>query len=431
MLASVTTLPVVGVPVALDRLDGLDSLLSIVQMPRGVPVATVAVNGAANAGLLALRILVGLQTRPADRARWPPTGLGSWPTRPGSPGRGAGASGVTGVAGGATVTSMSTLAERLRCPADAKLLIINADDFGCCHSANVGIFDCLRTGLVTSATLMVPCPWAREAAARYRGEDVGVHLTVNAEWELYRWGPITHAPSLVGGDGGFPRTTEDVWEHADLDEVRREWRAQIERAILWGFDVSHIDRSPATLEAYQFVFGSRYTPASPELAAYALHSFASGRPMLEGVLDLTARIHRDFVYDPRATTVATPLKEVFAKRRGVCQDFAHLELACLRSLGLAARYVSGYLCTNPGQGQRRLLGADATHAWLSVWCPRLGWVDVDPTNDLVPSDKHILLAWGRDYDDVSPIKGVILGGGQHVVQVGVEVTRMDQPEESQ
>jgi transglutaminase-like putative cysteine protease len=191
------------------------------------------------------------------------------------------------------------------------------------------------------------------------------------------------------------------------------------------------DRSLATLEAYQFVFGSRYTPASPELAAYALHPFAPGRPFLESVLDLTARIHHDFVYDPRATTVATPLKEVFAKRRGVCQDFAHLELACLRSLGLAARYVSGYLCTNPTHGQRRLLGADATHAWLSVWCPRLGWVDVDPTNDLVPSDKHILLAWGRDYDDVSPIKGVILGGGQHVVQVGVEVTRMDQPEESQ
>jgi transglutaminase-like putative cysteine protease len=124
--------------------------------------------------------------------------------------------------------------------------------------------------------------------------------------------------------------------------------------------------------------------------------------------------------------VATPLAEVFAKRRGVCQDFAHLELACLRSLGLAARYVSGYLCTQPAPGQRRLLGADATHAWLSVWCPRLGWVDVDPTNDLVPSDKHILLAWGRDYDDVSPIKGVILGGGQHAVRVAVEVTRSDE-----
>jgi hypothetical protein len=141
-----------------------------------------------------------------------------------------------------------TLAQRLGYRADAKLVIINADDLGSCHSANVGVFECLSTGTVTSATLMVPCPWAREASSRYRGEDVGVHLTVNAEYELYRWGPITHAPSLLGGDGGFPRTMEDVWDHADLDEVRRECRAQIERAILWGFDVSHLDAHMGTLQ---------------------------------------------------------------------------------------------------------------------------------------------------------------------------------------
>jgi transglutaminase-like putative cysteine protease len=186
------------------------------------------------------------------------------------------------------------------------------------------------------------------------------------------------------------------------------------------------DRGPTALEAYQFVFASRYTPPTPELSDYALASFTPGRPLLESVLDLTARIHHDFIYDARATTVATPLREVFAKRRGVCQDFAHLELSCLRSLGLAARYVSGYLCTNAGPDRRRLVGADATHAWLSVWCPRHGWADVDPTNDLVPSDKHILLAWGRDYDDVSPIKGVILGGGQHAVQVAVDVKRLQE-----
>ncbi len=141
-----------------------------------------------------------------------------------------------------------TLAQRLGYPAEAKLVIINADDLGSCHSANVGVFECLATGTVTSATLMVPCPWAREAASRYRGEDVGVHLTLNAEYELYRWGPITHAPSLLGGDGGFPRTVEDVWDHADLDEARRECRAQIERAILWGFDVSHVDAHMGTLQ---------------------------------------------------------------------------------------------------------------------------------------------------------------------------------------
>ncbi len=144
--------------------------------------------------------------------------------------------------------SEPTLAQRLGYGADAKLVIINADDLGSCHSANVGVFECLATGTVTSATLMVPCPWAREASSRYRGEDVGVHLTVTAEFELYRWGPITHAPSLLGGDGGFPRTSADVWDHADLDEVRREWRAQIERAILWGFDVSHLDAHMGTMQ---------------------------------------------------------------------------------------------------------------------------------------------------------------------------------------
>jgi chitin disaccharide deacetylase len=144
--------------------------------------------------------------------------------------------------------SEPTLAQRLGYPAEARVVIINADDLGSCHSANVGVFECLHTGLVTSATLMVPCPWAREASSRYRGEDIGVHLTLNAEYELYRWGPITIAPSLLGGDGGFPRTIEDVWDHADLDEVRRECRAQIERAILWGFDVSHLDSHMGTLQ---------------------------------------------------------------------------------------------------------------------------------------------------------------------------------------
>lgn len=143
---------------------------------------------------------------------------------------------------------MTTLAERLGHAADARLLIVNCDDLGMCHSANEGVYASLRDGVATSATLMVPCPWAREAAARYRGEDVGVHLTLNAEWELYRWGPITVAPSLLGGDGGFPRTIEDVWDHADLDEVRRELRAQVERAILWGFDVTHLDSHMGTLQ---------------------------------------------------------------------------------------------------------------------------------------------------------------------------------------
>jgi predicted glycoside hydrolase/deacetylase ChbG (UPF0249 family) len=143
---------------------------------------------------------------------------------------------------------MTSLAEALGHAPDAKLLIVNADDLGSSHAANIGVYEALRDGIATSATLMVPCPWSRDAAARYRGEDVGVHLTLNSEWDLYRWGPITYGPSLLDGDGGFPRTVEDVWDHADIDEVRRELRAQVERAILWGFDVSHLDSHMGTVQ---------------------------------------------------------------------------------------------------------------------------------------------------------------------------------------
>jgi predicted glycoside hydrolase/deacetylase ChbG (UPF0249 family) len=135
---------------------------------------------------------------------------------------------------------MPTVVERLGHPPEAKLLIINCADLGLCHAATVGVYDALREGIGTSASLIVPAPWARESASRFRGEDIGVQLTLNAEHDLYRWAPITQAPSLLDGDGGFPRTVSDVWDHADLDEVRRECRAQVERAVLWGFDISHL-----------------------------------------------------------------------------------------------------------------------------------------------------------------------------------------------
>lgn len=147
-----------------------------------------------------------------------------------------------------TVGAVTTLAERLGHPADARLLIVNGDDLGLIHAANVGVYEALRSGVATSASLMVPCPWSRHAAAQYMGEDVGVHLTLNAEWDAYRWGPITRAPSLLDGDGGFPRTLHDLWDHADLQEVERECRSQIERAILWGFDVSHLDSHMGALQ---------------------------------------------------------------------------------------------------------------------------------------------------------------------------------------
>ncbi len=143
---------------------------------------------------------------------------------------------------------MSALAERLGHPADARLLIVTCDELGLSQASNTGTYEALRTGIATSASLLVPCPWSREAASRYRGEDVGVRLTVTAEHDRYRWGPITQAPSLLDGDGGFPRTVVDAWEHADVDEVRRECRAQIERAILWGFDVSHLDNHMSALQ---------------------------------------------------------------------------------------------------------------------------------------------------------------------------------------
>jgi transglutaminase-like putative cysteine protease len=181
------------------------------------------------------------------------------------------------------------------------------------------------------------------------------------------------------------------------------------------------DRSEASLEAYQFVFDSRHIATRPDLLSYAASSFPPGRPLLEAVHDLTRRIHTDFTYDPKATSVSTPVNDVLRDRHGVCQDFAHLQIGCLRALGLAARYVSGYLLTQPPPGQEPLVGAQASHAWVSVYCPGYGWIDVDPTNNVFPTDGHITVAFGRDYSDVSPIKGVFLGGGEHTLQVDVDV----------
>lgn len=179
--------------------------------------------------------------------------------------------------------------------------------------------------------------------------------------------------------------------------------------------------SPGVVEPYEFVFDSPQVRASFELADYARESFAPGTPLLAGVTDLNRRIFTDFKYDPKATTVATPLEEVLQKRRGVCQDFAHLGIAFLRSLGLPARYVSGYLRTRPPEGKPRLVGADASHAWFSVFCPGAGWVDFDPTNNCLPGEEHITVAYGRDFDDVSPVAGIITGGGKHEVKVSVDV----------
>ncbi len=178
----------------------------------------------------------------------------------------------------------------------------------------------------------------------------------------------------------------------------------------------------ATLE---HAFESACTRATMDIEAYAREAFPPGRPVLEAAIDLTRRIHRDVRYDAAATDVSTPVDEVFRLRRGVCQDLAHLELACLRALALPARYVSGYLLTRPPPGREKLVGSDASHAWVSIWCPEAGWVDLDPTNDTLVADEHVTLAWGRDYADISPVNGVIFGGGEHVVDVEVDVNAVE------
>lgn len=183
--------------------------------------------------------------------------------------------------------------------------------------------------------------------------------------------------------------------------------------------------APVLLEANRFQFESPYVRVKHEFSDFAAHCFTPNRPLLEAVNALMSHIYDEFEFDPKATTVSTPVLKLLEDRKGVCQDFAHLMLACLRSLGLAARYVSGYLLTKPPLGKPRMVGADASHAWISVYCPCSGgdlWIDFDPTNNLMPDAEHITLAWGRDFGDVSPLRGVILGGDSQEPEVAVTVT---------
>jgi transglutaminase-like putative cysteine protease len=183
---------------------------------------------------------------------------------------------------------------------------------------------------------------------------------------------------------------------------------------------------PAGWEAAEFAFGSALAPAEEGAGAYAARSFPPGRPVLAGLLELTGRIRREFTFKPGVTTISTPVSRVLAQRAGVCQDFTHLMIAGLRALGLPARYVSGYLRTRPPPGQAPRQGADQSHAWVGCWLgPGLGWVDLDPTNDLVVRDEHVVLGWGRDYGDISPVRGIILGGGSHTVTVAVDLAPVE------
>lgn len=242
-----------------------------------------------------------------------------------------------------------------------------------------------------------------------------------------------HPASLSEGVDYFGNPRSFITVDAQHDEIEFHAQSLVEVSApeppepaltpAWESVYPHLERdtSPEMLGVLQFVFPSSGTAASVDLADFARPSFPPGRPVLEAALDLTGRIYSQFAYDGTATTVTTPVDEVMQLKRGVCQDFAHLQIGCLRALGLPARYVSGYLLTYPPPGEEKLVGADASHAWLSLWVPGFGWIDLDPTNNKVPRDEHVTLGWGRDYGDVSPINGVIFGGGPHVVEVSVDV----------
>lgn len=186
-----------------------------------------------------------------------------------------------------------------------------------------------------------------------------------------------------------------------------------------------LEPGPENFDARQYIPETDITAVTDDIKSYTLQSFTQGRSFFQATQDLMQRIFRDFEFKPGFTTIATPLQEVMKQRKGVCQDFAHLAIACIRSVNLPARYVSGYIETLPPEGKEKLMGVDASHAWFSVFIPHCGWVDFDPTNNIIPAEQHIIIGWGRDYADVTPLKGVILSSGQHHLKVSVDVRRIE------
>jgi transglutaminase-like putative cysteine protease len=250
-----------------------------------------------------------------------------------------------------------------------------------------------------------PLPTSRSTRADYFGNEV-TYFTLDSGYRSLDITSVSEVKVLPPSDAN--RAAESAgWEQLADDHCE--------------------DLSSSGIDTYQYRFDSPLAITSDELAAYARVSFTPQRPVFEAARELTSRVHADFAYDPSATTVQTSVAEAFGLKRGVCQDFAHVEIACLRSLGLPARYVSGYLRTIPPPGQPRMVGADASHAWVSVYCGAVGWVDFDPTNDAVPSTDHVTIGWGRDYNDVTPVRGLFIGGGHHELSVSVDVAPVNAP----
>ena len=265
-----------------------------------------------------------------------------------------------------------------------------------------------------------PCAWQRCSSQQL---DISPEPTSRRD-ELDVFGnPITRL--------AFERPHDELLVNAGLTvEVLARPALDFQQSPAWdqtrdSLTYSSQAMSDELIEACRYRFESPYVHLKKTFVEFSESCFPAGKPLLLGVQALMEKIFSEFTFDAEATQVATPLVEVLERRRGVCQDFAHLMLACLRSRGLAARYISGYLLTQPPPGQPRLIGADASHAWVSVFCPVSGWVDFDPTNNVQPALEHITLAWGRDFSDVSPLRGVILGGGNHDPEVRVTVMPLE------
>jgi transglutaminase-like putative cysteine protease len=255
-----------------------------------------------------------------------------------------------------------------------------------------------RQRVLRHSLLVEPAPSSNIAFADYFGNATTILAIDDEHTEL-----VAHARSTV----------EVKAPDLPMPALSTPWEQVAGKALL---------DEELDIPVLQFVSASAHTRLLRQALDYARRSFPPNRPILEAALDLTRRIHADFTFDTTATDISTPVLDVLQERRGVCQDFAHLALTCLRGLGLPGRYVSGYLLTYPPPGMKKLQGSDASHAWISVWAPEVGWVDFDPTNGVMPTDEHVTVAYGRDYDDVSPISGVLLGGGRQTMAVAVDVS---------
>ena len=234
----------------------------------------------------------------------------------------------------------------------------------------------------------------------------------HAQMRLTATSEVTVTPLFAGSSTGIEAMRQQLAERIGAVS----WEEAGTQLRTWGDE--------ATLDARQYALSSPFVTVFPALLTFARKSFTPGRPLLDAVVHLMTRIYGDFDFVSGATTIATPLTDVLAEQRGVCQDFAHLMLAALRSQGLAARYVSGYIETVPPPSEEKLQGSDASHAWCSLYIPGLGWVDFDPTNNLIPQDQHVVLGWGRDFGDVTPLKGVFFGDGRHTLEVAVDMVRV-------